>query len=216
MISAIRFIDQLSAWFGKAFAWCIMVMTIGISFEVFSRYLFGAPTSWAFDLSYMMYGALFMMGGAYALSRDAHVRGDFLYRLWSPRTQARVEMVLYFIFFFPGVLALIFAGWKYAERSIRFTEVSVMSPAGMPIFQFKVIIVAAGVLLFLQGIAQVMRCIVCIRTGEWLQQQEDIEELEDQILRQAHEMGLGGSAGSSTQDITESIVDDAERHNRRG
>ncbi|MEM6489990.1 MAG: TRAP transporter small permease subunit [Pseudomonadota bacterium] len=194
MVVVIHLIDRVCAWFGKAFAWCIIVMTLGVSFEVFSRYLFNAPTSWAFDLSYMMYGTLFMMGGAYALATNAHVRGDFLYRLWSVRTQARVECVLYFIFYFPGILALIFAGWKYAERSIRFTEVSVMSPAGMPIFQFKAIIVAAGVLLALQGIAQVMRCLLAMRTGEWLAHQEEIEEMEDKILREAAEQGLGPAA----------------------
>jgi len=192
MIAAIHFIDRLTSWFGRAFAWCILIMTFGVAYEVFSRYLFGAPTAWAFDLSYMMYGALFMMGGAYALATNAHVRGDFLYRLWSPRWQGRVELVLYFIFFFPGVLALIFAGPKYAERSIRYTEVSVMSPAGMPIFQFKVLIVAAGVLLLLQGIAQVLRCIWAIRYDEWIGHDEDVEELEDVILREAREKGLGG------------------------
>lgn len=187
MKNAIRFIDRLTTWFGKAFAWCILVMTFGVAYEVFVRKLFNAPTAWAFDLSYMMYGALFMIGGAYALSRDSHVRGDFIYRLWKPATQARVEFVLFIFFYFPGILALIFAGWKYAARSIRYGEVSVMSPAGMPIFQFKVIIVVAGVLLFLQGIAQMMRCLVCIREGEWPKHEEDVEELEDLILKEAAE-----------------------------
>ncbi|MEM6946316.1 MAG: TRAP transporter small permease subunit [Pseudomonadota bacterium] len=194
MIATIHLIDRLTSWFGRAFAWCIMIMTFGVAFEVFSRYLFNAPTAWAFDLSYMMYGAIFMMGGAYALATNAHVRGDFLYRLWSPKTQGRVELTLYIIFYFPGVLALIFAGWKYAERSIRFTEVSVMSPAGMPIFQFKVLIVAAGVLLFMQGIAQVLRCLWAIRHGEWIGHDEDVEELEDIMLREAAEKGLGPAA----------------------
>ena len=143
MQAYIRFADDLSAWFGKVFAWCIMVMTFGIGYEVVVRYAFRAPTPWAFDLSYMLYGTLFMMAGAYTLSRDAHVRGDFIYRLWKPRTQAAVELVLYFIFFFPGVTALIFAGWKYAARSWGYLEVSSNSPAGIPIFQFKSVIVAA-------------------------------------------------------------------------
>lgn len=159
-----------------------MIMTLGVSYEVFVRYVLRNPTPWAFDISYMMYGTLFMMAGAYTLSRDGHVRGDVLYRLWKPKTQAVVELVLYIIFFFPAVLALIIAGWKYASRSLRYLEVSVMSPANVPIFQFKVIIVAAGVLLFLQGVAQVCRCIMCLRTGEWPQQAEDIEELEEQLL----------------------------------
>ncbi|MEM7226298.1 MAG: TRAP transporter small permease subunit [Pseudomonadota bacterium] len=179
----IFFADKVSAWFGKAFAWCIMVMTFGVGYEVFVRYLLRDPTSWAFDLSYMMYGALFMMAGAYTLSRDGHVRGDFVYRLWKPKTQATVELILYFIFFFPGVIALILAGWKYTERSWRYLEVSVMSPANVPIFQFKTIISVAGLLLLLQGVAQVCRCIQCMRTGVWPRHLEDVEELEDKLLK---------------------------------
>ena len=176
MIRYVMFADRLSAWFGKAFAWLIMVMAIGIGYEVFVRYVMNAPTSWAFDVTYIMYGSLFMMGGAFTLSRGGHVRGDFVYRLWKPRTQARVELILYFLFFFPGVTALVLSGWKYSARSWRYLEVSVNSPAGVPVFQFKSIIVAAGVLLFVQGIAQIFRCILCIRTGEWLPAREDIEE----------------------------------------
>jgi TRAP-type mannitol/chloroaromatic compound transport system permease small subunit len=182
MVRYIAFADRLSAWVGKAFAWAIMIMILGVSYEVFMRYLLSAPTSWAFDVTFIMYGALFMMGGAYALSRDSHVRADFLYRLWRPKTQAAVELVLYFFFFFPGILALIFAGTKYALRSWRYGEVSVNSPAGVPVFQFKVLIVAAGLLLFLQGLAQVFRCIVCLRTGEWVRAADDIEETEKLLI----------------------------------
>jgi len=180
----IFFVDKVSAWFGKAFAWLIIVMTFGVGYEVFVRYVLRDPTSWAFDVSYMMYGTLFMMAGAYTLSRDGHVRGDFIYRLWQPRTQGIVELVLYFIFFFPGVIALVLAGWKYSSRSWRYLEVSVMSPANVPIFQFKTIISIAGALLVLQGIAQVCRCIMCIRDGEWPRHLEDIEELEEQLLHE--------------------------------
>jgi TRAP-type mannitol/chloroaromatic compound transport system permease small subunit len=179
----IAFADSLSAWFGKAFAWLIMLMTFGVSYEVFVRYVLNSPTSWAFDISYIMYGTLFMMGGAYTLSRGGHVRGDFVYRLWKPRTQARLELVLYFLFFFPGILALIISGWKYTARSWQYMEVSVNSPAGIPIFQFKTVMVAAGILLLVQGVAQVFRCIICIRTGEWLQAAEDIEETEVQLAK---------------------------------
>jgi TRAP-type mannitol/chloroaromatic compound transport system permease small subunit len=182
MIHYVLFADRLSAWFGKAFAWAIMIMIFGIGYEVVVRYLFRAPTAWAFDLSYMMYGTLFMMAGAYTLSRDGHVRGDFLYRLWAPRTQARVEFVLYFIFFFPGVTALVLAGWKYAGRSWGYMEVSSNSPAGIPIFQFKTIIAAAGMLLFLQGVAQVLRCVICMRTGAWIRAADDVEETEKLLM----------------------------------
>jgi len=171
-------------WFGRAFAWLIIVMTFGVGYEVFVRYVLRSPTSWAFDLSYMMYGTLFMMAGAYTLSRNGHVRGDFIYRMWSPRTQARVELVLYFFFFFPGVLALMIAGWKYASRSWRYLEVSVMSPANVPIFHFKTIISVAGALLLVQGIAQVFRCIICIRDGKWPPHAEDVEELETTLLHE--------------------------------
>jgi TRAP-type mannitol/chloroaromatic compound transport system permease small subunit len=184
MLRYIAFADHVSAWFGKVFAWSVVVMTLGVGYEVFVRYLLRAPTSWAFDLSYMMYGTMFMMAGAYTLSRDGHVRGDFIYRLWKPRTQASVELVLYFLFFFPGVLALVISGWKYAARSVRYLEVSVNSPAGVPIYQFKAVIVVAGILLVIQGIAQVLRCIVTIRTGEWPVPEPDIEELETILQRE--------------------------------
>ncbi|TWG63601.1 TRAP transporter small permease subunit [Aminobacter sp. J44] len=184
MTRLIFFIDRISGWVGRAFAWLILMMAFGMGYEVMVRYLFRAPTSWAFDMSYILYGTLFMMGGAYTLSRNGHVRGDFLYRLWSPRAQASIELVLYFLFFFPGILALIFAGWKYAGRSWRYLEVSTNSPAGIPIFHFKTVLVAAGVLLFMQGIAQVCRCILCIRNGAWLPHEEDVEELEDQLVKQ--------------------------------
>jgi TRAP-type mannitol/chloroaromatic compound transport system permease small subunit len=183
MIRYIEFADRLSAWFGKAFAWAIMVMTLGVGYEVVVRRLLSAPTSWAFDISYIMYGSMFMMAGAYTLSRNGHVRGDFIYRLWKPRTQAIVEFVLYFIFFFPGVMALMITGWKYAARSWRYGEVSVNSPAGIPIYQLKAVIAAAGILLFIQGIAQVMRCIRCMRDGYWTLAQDDIEETEVKLMR---------------------------------
>jgi TRAP-type mannitol/chloroaromatic compound transport system permease small subunit len=182
MLAYIRFADRLSAWFGKVFAWSVIVMMVGVVYEVVVRYAFRAPTPWAFDLSYMMYGTLFMMAGAYTLSRDGHVRGDFIYRLWHPRTQARLELVLYFLFFFPAVLALIFAGWRYAARSFRYLEVSQMSPADIPIYQFKGVLVAAGVLLFIQGIAQVFRCIRCMQLGYWEHATDDVEELEKVLM----------------------------------
>jgi TRAP-type mannitol/chloroaromatic compound transport system permease small subunit len=184
MRAYIRFADSLSAWVGKAFAWTIMVMTLGVSYEVLVRYGLRAPTVWAFDISYMMYGTLFMIGGAYALSRDSHVRADIFYRLMKPRGQAALELVLYFLFFFPGIFALIFAGWKYVARSWRYGEVSTMSPANIPIYQFKTVIIVAGVLLVIQGIAQVLRCIICLREGDWPPAPRDVEELEKLLVQE--------------------------------
>lgn len=184
MKSYVRFADQLSSRFGKAFGWSILVMTFGVGWEVVVRRIFNAPTSWAFDVTYIMYGTLFMMGGAYTLSRDGHVRGDFIYRLLKPKTQAKLELVLYFLFFFPGITALVISGWKYASRSWRYSELSINSPAGVPIFQFKTIIVAAGILLFIQGVAQVFRCIMCIRDGYWTRAEDDIEETETKLIHE--------------------------------
>ena len=191
MISFIRFADNLSAWFGKAFAWLILLMSIGTGYEVFVRYVLNKPTAWALDVSFIMYGTLFMMGGAYTLSRGGHVRGDFLYRLFQPRTQGMIDLVLYIIFFFPGVTALILAGWKYAARSWSYGEVSVNSPAGVPIYQFKTVIVASGILLFIQGMAQVCRCLIAIRENYWLEAEEDVFETEDLMMREANKAEKG-------------------------
>ncbi len=187
MLGFISFADKLSAWFGKAFAWLIVLMTFGVSYEVLVRYVFNAPTPWSLDVSFIMYGTLFMMAGAYTLSKNGHVRGDFLYRLWRPRVQAAVDLVLYILFFFPGIIALTLAGWKYSSRSWGYTEVSVNSPAGIPIFQFKTVMVAAGLLLLIQGIAQVCRCILCMREGYWRVAEADVQETEEILIKQASE-----------------------------
>jgi len=180
--SLLHGIDQLSKSVGHAFAWCIVVLILGTSYEVFVRYVLNDPTSWAFDMSYILYGGLFLMSGAYALSRGAHVRGDIFYRLMPKRVQGSIEMVLYVIFFFPGVIALMYSGWDYAMDSMRIQEVSVNSPIGVPIWQLKLIIPAAGLLLALQGIAEMLRCIICIRTGAWPERLHDVEETETAAL----------------------------------
>jgi TRAP-type mannitol/chloroaromatic compound transport system permease small subunit len=187
-------IDRFSMAVGHAFAWCILILTLGTSYEVFMRYVMRNPTSWAFDMSYILYGGLFIMSGAYALSRNAHVRGDVLFRLLRPRAQAAVELVLYFIFFYPGVTALIIAGYGYAHDSFGYREVSVNSPAGVPIWQLKALIPLAGTMLFIQGIAQVIRCILCLQTGRWPSQLHDVEELESMIQHE-HEAQAAEKGG---------------------
>jgi TRAP-type mannitol/chloroaromatic compound transport system permease small subunit len=184
MTKFLFFIDSLSSWVGKAFAWLILVLTLGISYEVFVRYVLRAPTTWAFDMSYIMYGSMFLMAGAYALSRNGHVRADVVYRLWKPRTQAMMDLVLYFLFFLPAVAAWIYAGWAYAKFSIQFREVSIFSPAGVPVFPLKALIPATGVLLLLQGIAEIIRCVICIREGAWPQRLHDVEETESLIIKE--------------------------------
>lgn len=187
------FIDSLSGWVGKGFAWCILVLTFGTTYEVFMRYLLRNPTDWAFDMSYIMYGALFMMAGAYTLSRDGHVRGDVIYRLWPPRMQATIELVLYVLFFFPGMAALIYAGIDYAAESWSYMpfgpagrrgEISINSPAAVPVSPLKTILPLAAFFCFLQGIAEVGRCVLCLRHGKWPQRLQDVEEMEDQIRRE--------------------------------
>jgi len=178
------FIDSLSTWVGKAFAWLILVLTFGVSYEVFVRYVLRAPTTWAFDISYITYGAMFLMAGAYTLSRNGHVRSDMMYRLWRPRVQATMDLALYIASFLPAVMAWIYAGWAYASLSVRFREVSIFSPAGVPVFPLKALIPVTGVLLLLQGVAEIIRCILCIRVGKWPQRLHDVEETESVILRE--------------------------------
>lgn len=187
MQRVLLWIDRLNAYIGQAFGWSILALTLVVCYEVLARYLFGAPTMWAFDTSYMLYGALFMMAGAYTLSRNAHVRGDFLYRTWSPRRQAWMDLVLYLIFFFPGILALVIAGTIEADRSWMLDE-RTNSPATAPLYPFKTLIPVVGVLMLLQGLVEFVRCIICIRTGKWPQRLRDVEETEKIALE-------GASAG---------------------
>lgn len=174
-------VDQLSKTVGHAFAWLIVILTLGTCYEVFVRYVLNNPTSWAFDMSYIVYGGLFLMGGAYTLSRNGHVRGDVLYRLWPPRVQAGVELSLYILFYFPGVISLMVAGWAYGYDAFKLREVSVNSPVGVPVWQLKFLIPFAGFFLTLQGLAEALRCVLCLREGHWPQRLHDVEELEDAI-----------------------------------
>ena len=194
----LNFIDRFTAWVGKSFAWCILVLTFATTYEVFVRYALRAPTSWAFDISYIMYGTLFMMAGGYALSRNAHVRGDFVYRLWPPRVQAGIELVLYFIFFYPGILALIYAGINYAGESWSYMpygpagprgEISINSPAGVPVSPLKTILPIAAAVMMLQGIAETIRCIICLKEGAWPKRLHDVEEME-KVLIEKHKQEL--------------------------
>src|SRR5688500_4841905 len=183
-------VDQLSKTVGHAFAWCLMVLVFGTSYEVFVRYVLNAPTSWAFDFSYLMYGAMFYMAGAYTLSRGGHVRADMFYRLWRPRTQAAVELVLYVLFFFPGIISLMYSGWIYGNESMKILEKSINSPVGIPIWQIKMLIPVGGALIFLQGLAEVLRCLLCLKQGHWEPRLHDVEELEKQILEKAATEGI--------------------------
>jgi TRAP-type mannitol/chloroaromatic compound transport system permease small subunit len=182
MRRVIEQIDLLNKSIGHAFAWCIVILTLGVSYEVFVRYALRDPTSWAFDLSYILYGAMFLMCGAYTLSRGGHVRADIFSRRWSQRTKGTLELVLYFLFYFPGVLALVIAGWGYGHESFAIKEVSVNSPVGVPIWPLKMLIPAAGVLLTLQGVAEVLRCVLCLREGQWPARLHDVDELEEQLM----------------------------------
>ncbi|MFC3691221.1 TRAP transporter small permease subunit [Chenggangzhangella methanolivorans] len=178
-------VDRFNAAIGKFFAWSIVVLTFIITYEVASRRIWGQPTTWAFDASYMLYGLLFMSAGAYTLSRNGHVRGDFLYRQWSPRVQAGLDLALYILFFFPGILAMVYAGFWFFELSYETQETSSFSPDGLLLWPFKMIIPITGVLMALQGVVEVLRCWICLRTGEWPQRQSDVEETENLILAEA-------------------------------
>ncbi len=196
-------IDRLSTLVGQIGAWAILLLTAVIVYDVTARRFFRAPTDWGYDASYMLYGTLFMLAGAYALSRNGHVRGDFLYRNFSPPLQAKFDLVLYVLFYFPAIIAFMVSGWGFFEQSYFQNERSSVSPGGPLIWPFKFLIPAVGLLLLLQGLVEVVRCVQCIRTGEWPQRLSDVEELEKQILLAAEakgaealaaEMARGGEA----------------------
>ena len=183
----IYFFESLSIWIGRAFGWCILILTLSVTYEVFVRYVLNAPTVWAFDMMVQMYGALFLMAGPYALAQDAHVRGDVLYRLFPVKVQARIDLTLYIFFFFPGMLALFYFGYEIASDSWRYKEVSWNSPARIQIYFFKSLIPLAGGLLILQGISESMRCILCIRDGKWIKRHEDVRETEEDLISKKKE-----------------------------
>jgi TRAP-type mannitol/chloroaromatic compound transport system permease small subunit len=194
LMALVHAVDTVSTAIGKGAAWAIVALTMAICYEVFARYILQAPTMWAFDASYMLYGVLFMLAGPYALARNGHVRGDFLYREWAPVTQARLDLILYFLFYFPGILALCYAGFTFANFSWFMFERSANSPNGPYVFPFKSLIPIVGGLMVIQGLAEVARCVVCLRTGQWPPRLHDVEETEKIILEQAGAAKTEGAA----------------------
>ena len=176
-------VDRLSTWLGQVFAWSIVLLTLGISWEVFSRYVMNEPHDWALNGQIMLYGVLFMMAGAYTLSKNGHVRGDVLYGFFRPRTQATIDLVLYFLFFLPGIVALTWAGWEYFNESLAIRE-KTFSATPLPLYPFKFFIPLAGAILLLQGVVEIVRCIVCIREGEWPSREQDVEEVDVEKLKE--------------------------------
>ncbi|MBI2527589.1 MAG: TRAP transporter small permease subunit [Candidatus Rokubacteria bacterium] len=171
-------IDRISYWSGKTFAWLIVALTFVVSIEVFKRYILNAPTAWIFDFNNMLYGTLFMMCGAYTLAAAGHVRADFVYIYLPPRGQAALDLALFFLFFIPGIIGLIYAGYDYAAISWRIGEHSTVTAEGPPVYHFKTVIPVAGVLVIIQGLAEIVRCLVCLRTGAWPPRLEDVEEID--------------------------------------
>jgi TRAP-type mannitol/chloroaromatic compound transport system permease small subunit len=176
-------VDRLSTWLGQAFAWAIVLLTLMISWEVYSRYVLNSPHDWALNLQIMMYGTLFMMAGAYTLSKNGHVRGDVLYGFFQPRTQATIDLVLYIVFFLPGIIALTYAGWSYANEALAIRE-KTFSATPLPLYPFKFVIPFAGGLLLLQGLVEIVRCVRCLQTGEWPSREQDVEEVDVDKLKQ--------------------------------
>ncbi|MFO1310575.1 MAG: TRAP transporter small permease subunit [Burkholderiales bacterium] len=180
-------VDKISTFVGQAFSWLIVTLTLLISWEVFSRYVMERPHAWAFDVMIMMYGTLFMMAGAYTLSKNGHVRGDVLYGFFPPRLQAGLDLVLYVAFFVPGVVALVWAGYRYAGESWAINEHSNITADGPPIYPFKTVIPVAGAVLLLQGLVEIVRCAICLREGDWPSREEDVEEVDvDKLKAMVH------------------------------
>lgn len=179
-------VDRLSTWLGQLFAWAIVLLTGLISWEVFSRYVLNKPHAWVLDAQIMLYGTLFMMAGAYTLAKNNHVRGDVLYGFFQPRTQAWVDLLLYLVFFLPGIVALTWSGWGFAQESLAIRE-QTFSAEPLPLYPFKFVIPVAGAMLLLQGLVEIVRCLICIRDGEWPSRVQDVEEVDvDKLKAMVH------------------------------
>ena len=199
MTRLIYAIESLSIWVGRAFGWCILILTLSVTYEVFVRYVLNSPTVWAFDMMVQMYGALFLMAGPYALAQDSHVRADVVYRLFPVRLQATLDFILYFIFFFPGMLALFWYGAEIASDSWRYKEVSWNSPARIQVYFFKTLIPLAGGLLILQGFAELLRSWIAMRTGVWPERLPDVHETEDLLAIDSDSSSVSDTASGEIQ-----------------
>jgi TRAP-type mannitol/chloroaromatic compound transport system permease small subunit len=184
MQKLLLFVDKISTWVGQAFSWFIVALTLHVSWEVFSRYVLDSPRAWAFDAMIMMYGTLFMMAGAYTLAKNGHVRGDVIYGFFSPRAQAALDLTLYIVFFIPGVIALVWAGYTYAAESWAINEHSNITAEGPPVYPFKTVIPLAGAFVLVQGVVEIIRCVICLKQGEWPLREEDVEEVDVDKLKQ--------------------------------
>ena len=179
-------VDRLSTFIGKTFAWAALVLTFLIAWEVFSRYVLNKPHAWVLDAQIMLYGTLFMTAGAYTLSKNGHVRGDVLYGFFAPRTQATLDLILYFVFFLPGVIALTWAGWSFFNDALAIRE-QTFSADALPLYPFKFMLPFAGAFLLLQGVVEIIRCVICIRTGAWPARDQDVEEVDvDKLKAMVH------------------------------
>ncbi len=184
MQKLLLFVDKVSTWVGHAFSWLIVGLTVLISWEVFSRYALDHPHAWAFDVMIQMYGTLFMMAGAYTLAKNGHVRGDVVYGFFTPRAQASLDLTLYIVFFIPGVVALVWAGYTYAAESWAIRESSNITAEGPPYYPFKTIIPVAGAFVLVQGMVEIIRCVICIRQGEWPSREADVQEVDVEKLKE--------------------------------
>ncbi len=184
MQKLLLFIDKVSTWVGQAFSWLIVGLTLLVSWEVISRRFFDSPHAFTFDAMIMMYGTLFMMAGAYTLSKNGHVRGDVLYGFFSPRLQAGLDLALYLLFFIPGIIALVWAGYNFAADSWAIQEHSSVTADGPPLYHFKTVIPIAGAMILLQGVVEIVRCVVCLKNGEWPPRMEDVEEVDVEKLKE--------------------------------
>jgi len=225
-MNALRFlrgIDQVSYWSGKAFAWLIVALTFVVSIEVFKRYILNAPTAWIFDFNNMLYGALFMLCGAYTLAAAGHVRADFVYIYLSPRGQATLDLILYLLFFIPGIAGLIYAGADFAALSWRIGEHSTVTAEGPPVYHFKTVIPVAGVLVMMQGLAEIVRCVVCLRTGVWPPRLGDVEEIDvietqlshsEFVDEESRRAAMEGAHAIEEAARHRSVVDETDRQSR--
>ena len=175
LLTTIRIIDTFTDLTGSLFAWLSVPLVAAVAYEVFARYLFNAPTIWSFDLTYMLYGAVFMLGAAYALHKGAHIRTDFFWDTFSPRTKGLIDSIAYIVFFFPSFVVLMLISWHEAEYAFQINEMSDQTPWRPILWPFKGVVPLACLLLLIQGFSELLKSLYMARTGVELEHKEKVE-----------------------------------------
>lgn len=175
LLAVIRNIDGFTDWTGTIISWLSVPLVLGVAYEVAARYLFNAPTVWAYDMTYMLYGTLFMLGAAYALHKGAHIRTDFFWEKFSTRKKGWIDAISYVVFFFPSLIMLFLISWHEFHYAYAINETSDQTPWRPVLWPFKFVVPLACLLLLIQGVSELLKSIYMVRTGIELEHKEKVE-----------------------------------------